>query len=424
MSHSQSDLPADPSAAEVATGDRFARSWPVVVASLLRMGRGPDVAEEAAAEAFARSLEVRPPPQDLTAWCITAGRRIVLDGIRRSEVEDRFIRLGQWRSHESGRVADPDVGPVAESFGTEDTDAAGASDERAQLMFLVCDPVLSEQAQLVVALRLVCGLSVAQIADHLGEKTATISARLTRAKKALRGLGRLQCSAAERARRLPSVLQVTLALATRSLREFHIGDDPLGDLAFHGAVIADSLCREYPDCSEVHALAGIITLSLARRPGRFDEAEVGLAFAEVDRSQWNRALIRRGLDKAAIGVRGAGPLGLLAAISGLHTQAATFADTDWASIEVIYRELVTRWADTRTEIAHLVAQSHCRPGDEGVAARLRRLSPDHRDAALALADLERRNGRRQRSNAIYRQLLPTISEAPLAAFVSRRISEL
>jgi RNA polymerase sigma-70 factor (ECF subfamily) len=285
---------------------------------------------------------------------------------------------------------------------------------------------------MVLALRVVCGLTIPEIAGHLGVQETAAAARLTRAKRALaeaRGSFHVP-EAVERERRLPVVIACVAGMFTVAHRTVLDPADALSDTGRQALSIADALVAAHPDDTEVRGLRAVIRLGLARRPGRVDDTGTGLALDEVDRSRWDRDLIRAGLDDATLAARGDGRFAIQAAIAGLHSSAGSFKRTDWSRIVALYRALEDRWPSPSVRVARLVAtaQSLLSAGPDALddvereLTLLERDAPAYasRDASLALADLEWRTGRREQAAARYRDLAEVMAAEPLRRFCLRR----
>jgi RNA polymerase sigma-70 factor (ECF subfamily) len=422
-------VPIDPAA--------FRTAWPQVVRSLAVTTRSLDRGEECAAEAFARAA-AQPDGaiDDLVAWCIQVGRRTWLDTVRHQAV---FTRL-------QPQVARPEVAAV--DVPTEPDAPGGDLDDRLALLFVACDDALAPGAQLVLAMRVVCGLTIRQIAGHLGIAEATAAARLTRAKSALaRARGEFAVpDGAARAARLPVVLACVAGLFTVGQRDELEPVDATEDPARDALTLAEALVAEYPDEGEVLGLRAVCRLGLARRPGRVRDG-VALPLDEVDRSAWDQRLLSAGLDDATAAITGTrapggpGRFALEAAISGVHAAARTAADTDWARLAQLYDALLEIWPSPATRVARLVVLGRLAMRDggglrdggagagagDGVGAIERELEelvaegPPYaaRDASLALADLARHTGRTDEAAARYRELLDVIPAGPLREFCRR-----
>lgn len=444
-------MPIDPAA--------FRTAWPQVVRALAVTTRSLDSGEEYAAEAFARAA-AQPDGviDDLVGWCVQVGRRSWLDAVRRQAVLTRI----------QPQLARPEVAAV-------DVPAAPGDDldDRLALLFVACDDALAPGAQLVLAMRVVCGLTVRQIALHLGIAEATAAARLTRAKSALaRARGEFAVpEGAARDARLPVVLACVAGLFTVGQRDELEPVDATQDPARDALTLAEALVAQYPDDAEVRGLRGVCRLGLARRPGRVRDG-VALPLDEVDRSAWDRRLLSAGLDDATAAIRRTTPevpgrFTLEAAISGVHATAADTESTDWPRLAQLYDALLEVWPSPATRVARLVVlgrlalRAGSGAGGDGSGGRssgdgsgggssgdvrggvddvragggggdvlgeveraLEELVADGppyaaRDASLALADLARRTGRAEEAAGRYRELLDVIPAGPLREFCRR-----
>jgi RNA polymerase sigma-70 factor (ECF subfamily) len=416
-------VPIDPAA--------FRTAWPQVVRSLAVATRSLDSGEEFAAEAFARAA-AQPDGviDDLVGWCVQVGRRSWLDTVRHQAV---FARI-------QPQLARPEVAPVDVPTGPGDD-----LDDRLALLFVACDDAIAPGAQLVLAMRVVCGLTIRQIAGHLGVAEATAAARLTRAKAALaraRGEFAVPDDAARRVR-LPVVLACVAGLFTVGQRDGLEPADATEDPARDALTLAEALVAQYPDDPEVIGLRAVCRLGLARRPGRVRDG-VALPLDEVDRSAWDQRLLSAGLDDATAALTRTEPprwpdrpgrparpgrFALEAAISGVHASARDAADTDWPRLAQLYDALLQVWPSPAARVARLVVLGRLamRDGAGGLGMVERELEdlvadgPPYaaRDASLALADLARRTGRTDEAAGRYRELLDVIPAGPLREFCRR-----
>jgi RNA polymerase sigma-70 factor (ECF subfamily) len=429
----------------------FAEAWPRIVRSLASFTGSLDDAEEYAAEAVARAAVhdrgAGAPIESYAAWCTAVAKRAWLDDLRRRKVEARL----------APEIARPEIDLTAEHIAdhvadhtdmdTEDLAREGL-DDRLALLFVACDEALSPTSRMVLALRVVCGLTIPEIAGHLGVQDSAAAARLTRAKRAIveaRGHFHVPDSA-ERKRRLPVVIDCVAGMFTVAHRTVLDPGDALADTGRQALSIADALVAAYPGDTETRGLRAVIRLGLARRPGRVDDSGTGLALDEVDRRRWDRRLLVAGLEDATFAAAGDGRFAIEAAISGLHSSAPTFAATDWPRIVQLYEGLEERWPSPSVRVARLAAIAHSclarqagpapSPGAvvggtsdaetlELVERELRTLeggSPAYasRDARLALADIEWRTGRRAQAAMRYRDLAAIMPAEPLRRFCLRR----
>lgn len=404
--------------------DAFRAAWPRVVRALSVTTRSLDLGEECAAEAFARAVaQPSGTIDDLVAWCVRVGERTWLDGLRHRAVHDRL----------RPQLARPEVAPVTEHVSPGD-----ALDDRLALLFVACDDALAPGAQLVLAMRVVCGLSVRQIAAHLGIGEATAAARLTRAKAALaRARGEFTVPGPqERLARVPVVLACVAGLLTVGQREALQPPDPTQDPGHDALTLAEALVAELPHEPEVLALRAVCRLVLARRPGRVRDG-VAVPLDEVDRSLWDRELLLAGLHDAsraagAVHARGASPgrFVLEASISGLHATADPSDPALWARLVPLHDALVAVWPSPAAQVARLVALGRRALVEGGlvpvgVERELESLVSDGppyaaRDASLALADLAWHTGRTEDAVSRYRELVDVMPAGPLREFCRRR----
>ncbi len=420
--------------------EEFRAAWPRVVRTLAGWCGSLDLAEEHAAEAMARAVHHRAGGgriDDLAAWAVRVGQRALLDEARR---RDTFGRLAADLVRTDRAGFEPPPGAPLPAGGGRGSPDPGESDmdpddlpeeldDRVALLFVACDDALSPGAQMVLALRVVCGLSIREIGTHLGIEETAAAARLTRAKKALARArdGFAVPGGAERAARLPVVLDCVAGMFTVAHRDGFEPADPLSDLGGQALSIADALVRLWPHDPEVRGLRALVLLGLARRPGRVDADGVALTLDEVDRRRWDGRLVRAGLRDATLAARdGEGRFVLEAAISGLHTTAPDVSGTDWSRIVDLYGALGRVWPSPAVEVALQVARSYARPTEvAAVEVSLRRLvdvAPPYarRDATFALADLWWRTGRSGEAADLYRTLSELEGPEAVRRFCLRR----
>jgi RNA polymerase sigma-70 factor (ECF subfamily) len=422
---------------DLGTGE-FEEAWPRIVRALASFTGSLEDAEEYAAEAVARAAaherDGGVPIESYAAWCTSVAKRAWLDDARRRTVERRL-------APELARPdTDPSSVPVTDRAAMDADDLSREGlDDRLALLFVACDEAISPSSRMVLALRVVCGLTVSEIAGHLGVQDTAAAARLTRAKRALseaRGSFRVP-DATERARRLPVVIACVSGMFTVAHRTVLDPGDALADTGRQALSIADALVAAYPDDTEVHGLRAVIRLGLARRPGRVDATGTGLALDEVDRTRWDARLLTAGLDDATYAASGDGRFAIEAAIAGLHSSAPSFGRTDWPRIVQLYGALEERWPSPSVRVARLVATAQARlaEGPDGrtpgalddierelTVIATRGPAYASRDASLALADLEWRTGRREQAAGRYRDLAEVLAVEPFRRFCLRRAS--
>lgn len=394
--------------------EQFRAAWPSVVRQLAAFAGSLDAGEELAAEAIARAVALERPVDDLVAWCTTVGRRLHIDAARSRAAGERA--LAELARRPPAEPASP-----------------GTEDDRYALLLVACDPALGFANRLVLALRVVCGLPTARIAWHLGIDPRAASARLTRAKRALAaGPGRFRVPEGDaRAERLPAVLECVAAVHAVSQRDALRPGTPADDLGRSALTLARAVQRAHPAEPEAEALLAVVLLALARRPARFDGLGVALPLDEVDRTQWDRALLLAGLEHAAATAGTGGRFALEASIAALHVTAPSAEATDWATIATLHARLLAIRPSGAARVAAAIAQGHAalragtRPVEPEAALRALELegsTASRRDATLALADLAWRAGRRGEAADRYAAIADELP-ASLAAFARRRIRE-
>lgn len=309
-------------------------SRPQVVAALLRYFRNLDAAEEAYQEACLRALRnwtANGPPRDPAAWLIMVGRNAALDQIRKT--------ARQTALPDEDRISDlEDVEtPMAERL-----DDSQYRDDVLRLMFICCHPDLPATQQIPLALRIVSGIPVKQIARAFLVSDAAMEQRITRAKAkvAEAGVPFETPGPAERAERLAAVMQMVYLVFNEG---YSAGpkDDARADLADEAIRLGRLLLRMFQTEPEVMGLLALMLLQHSRRPARFDAAGEAVLMEDQDRKLWRRPLIQEGLaliDKAMRHQR-TGAYLVQSAIAALHARAPAFAETDWAGVDALYATL-------------------------------------------------------------------------------------
>ena len=305
------------------------------VATLVRLFGSIDIAEEAVQDAFAVAIEKWPTaglPPNPGAWITTTARNRAIDRLRReSSRHDRHAQaaLVQASIHEGGRDAEP-VGPV--------------SDDRLRLIFTCCHPALAPSAQIALTLRLLGGLQTPEIARAFLVPEATMAARITRAKKKIAAANipyRVPGDA-----ELPDRLRPVLAVVYLVFNEGHTasaGEElTRADLCAEAIRLARLLAELMPDEAEVRGLLALLLLTESRRAARTAPDGALVLLPDQDRSRWDRDLIAEGqaLVRACLRRNQPGPYQIQAAVSAVHSDAPTAADTDWGQILALYDQLL------------------------------------------------------------------------------------
>jgi len=306
---------------------------PQAIAALLRYFRDLDTAEEAFQEACLRALQTWPhkgPPRNPTAWLITVGRNAALDA-------KRGVRS-------SGPLPDDDaLTEAGDDLTPERLDEGRYGDDILRLLFVCGHPTLPATQQIALALRIVSGLTVEQIAKAFLVSPAAMEQRITRAKRAIAELAVEfdTPGAAERRSRLAAVSTMIYLI-------FNEGYGSTPDTAAAREALADEAIRLgrlllslFPTEPEAFGLLALMLLQQSRAPARFDANGEIVLLEEQDRSRWNRTLIDEGrllLERASL-YQNPGPYQLQAAIAALHAHATRPEDTLWQEIHSLYQAL-------------------------------------------------------------------------------------
>ena len=304
-----------------------------IVGTLARFTGDFALAEDLAQEALAQALVTWPRdgvPRSPAGWLLTVGKGGAIDAYRgRAALDERYAALAHVLY----------VGglPGAEELGDPDR----LEDDTLALIFISCHPVLSREAQAALTLRVVGGLTSDEIARAFLVPTATVQARITRAKKTL-AAARVPFEVpgpAERRERLGSVLSVVYLVFTEGSTASSGSDLIRVDLAREAIRMARVLARLVPEEAEAHGLLALLELTAARFPARTGADGDPVRLADQDRRRWDRSAIRRG--RAALATagrvgRGLGPYGLQAAIAECHAVAPSVAETDWDRVVLLY----------------------------------------------------------------------------------------
>ena len=336
---------------------------PQAMAALVRHFRDLDLAEEAFQEASLRALQNWPaqgPPRDPSAWLIFVGRNAALDGVRK-------------KKHETPLPPEELVSNLedADAAMAERLDDAHYRDDILRLLFICCHPELPATQQIALALRIVCGLSVAQIARAFLVGESAMEQRITRAKHRVAGadVPFEPPGPVERAERLAAV-------ATAVYLMFNEGYSATGASAEVRAALSDEAIRVsrlllhlFPGDPEVLGLTALLLLQHARAAARLDPHGDIVLLEDQDRRLWDRDLIAEGLallDKA-LRHRAPGPYQVKAAIAAIHARAARAETTDWAEIDALYTTLERLEPSPVVTLNRAVAVSKLRGAGEALA---------------------------------------------------------
>ena len=310
---------------------------PRLIAGLTRLTRDVGVAEDLAQDALVAALTQWPAsgvPANPGAWLMAIAKRRAIDRFRREE-------LGERKRDEFGRVE------LAHREAAPDFDASiddDIGDDLLRLVFIACHPVLSRQARVALTLRLIGGLTTAEIARAYLASEATIAQRIVRAKRTLTE-ARVPFEmpkGVDRAGRLTSVLEVLYLIFNEGYCAT-AGDDWVRPSLCEDALrMSRIVATLMPSDAEVHGLVALLEIQASRTHARIGPNGEPVLLLDQDRSRWNHLLIRRGFEALARAERLGGPLGpytLQAAIAACHARARIAEDTDWVRIAALYDAL-------------------------------------------------------------------------------------
>jgi RNA polymerase sigma-70 factor, ECF subfamily len=395
--------------------------WARVVASLARRFGDLDIAEEAAAEAFAAAV-VRWPadgvPPSPGAWLTTTANRKAIDRIRRENKRDDKQKEAQLLYDD-----DPPGPPGA------------IGDERLRLIFTCCHPALAMETRVALTLRMVAGLTVPEIARAFLVQETTMEKRITRAKakiKAARIPYRVP-SAEDLQARLSGVLAVLFLVFNEGYLATGPGTDPVRhDLTAEAIRLTRLIRALMPDDGEVAGLLALMLLTEARRAARVSASGALVTLGEQDRGTWDTALIAEGhqlvrerLAAAAAGMA-PGRYQILAAINAVHTSARDVRATDWSQVLALYDQLARLDSSPIVALNRAIAVAELDGPQVGLAAvdRLEdELSGYHLYHATR-ADLLRRLGRNQKSREAYDRAIGLAGNTAEIAYLTRRRDQL
>jgi RNA polymerase sigma-70 factor (ECF subfamily) len=387
-----------------------------VVATLIGLTGDWDLAEECTQEAYAAALAAWRRdgiPGTPRAWLTTTARNRAVDRIRRARVGEAKLR-------------DLAVAPVSDLDVDLDALDTGITDERLRLIYTCCHPALSFEAQVTLALRALCGLSVTEIARSFGVPEATMAKRLVRTKQKITAAGIPY--RVPPAHLLPGRTSAVLGVVYLLFHEGYAattGPDLIrAELCGHAVHLAATVAELMPDHPEAGGLHALLLLLHARRAARVDDTGALVPLEEQDRSRWDRVLIGAGLAavRQALRRERVGPYQLQALIAACHALAATPADTDWTRIVALYDDLLVLVPSPTVRLNRAIAvamRSGPRAGldllDDGVHG--------HPLVAATRADLLRRLGRLDEAAGQYRAAVDRADNAAERSYLIRRLRQ-
>ena len=399
----------------------FRLEYARLVASVLRIVRDVDAAEEIAQAAFEQAVARWPAdglPERPGAWLLTTARRRALDRLRRAR---RAAARGDALAYEA------ELG--AKDGSPESMDPEAIPDDRLRLIFTCCHPGLPADSRVALTLRLVGGLSTGEIARAFLVSEPTIAQRLVRAKRAIRDR-RLPYEVPQGddlTARLPAVLAVVYLIFNEGYAA-HTGEALVRhDLCREALRLGEILLELMHDQPEALGLVALMELQSSRAAARTDADGNLVLLADQDRSRWDRARIARGLaylDRAEV-IERAGAYQLQAAIAACHARAASWEATDWRLIVAHYRSLAWVAPSPVIELNCAVAIGLADGPEAGLSALDQLDASALRDYHLlpaARADFLRRLGRWAEAAREYRRALDLADNAREQTFLAARLA--
>jgi RNA polymerase sigma-70 factor (ECF subfamily) len=392
--------------------------WARVVASLTKRFGDLDIAEEAAAEAFATAVERWPAdgvPPNPGAWLTTTANRKAIDRIRReSKREDKQKEAQMF-------------------YDDEPPEPPGAiDDERLRLIFTCCHPALAMETRVALTLRMVAGLTVAEIARAFLVQESAMGRRITRAKTKIKE-ARIPYrvpSAEDLPGRVSGVLTVLFLVFNEGYLATGPDTDPVRhDLTAEAIRLTRLIRTLLPGDGEVAGLLALMLLIEARRTARVSASGELVPLGEQDRGAWNAALVAEGhrLVRERLAARVApGRYQLLAAINAVHTSARDARDTDWSQIVALYDQLVHVDRSPIVALNRAIAVAEVDGPEVALAAvdRLASALAGYHPYHATRAELLRRLGRSQQSRAAYDRAIELAGNTAETAHLTRRRDQL
>lgn len=391
----------------------FRAEYGRLIASLVRRFGDIDIAEEAAGEALLAALEKWPDagvPPNPGGWLTTTAGNRAIDRLRREK-----LRQGK---HEAAAMIHDDT----------PHDPTGAiADDRLRLIFTCCHPALAPEARIALTLRLLGGLTVAEVAAAFLVQETTMAQRITRAKAKIKGahIPYRVPGPEDLPDRVGAVLAVLMLIFNEGYLSARDGDPIRSELTGEAIRLARTLHELLPEDLEATGLLALLLLTESRRAARVREGAL-VPLAEQDRGGWDRSLIAEGhaLVRQCLAANRPGRYQVLAAVNAVHTDAPTAAATDWSQVVALYDQLVRIDPSPIVALNRAVAVAEL-DGPEVALALVDRLPLEGYHAwHVTRADLLRRLGRSAESRDAYDAALAVCDNTAERAYLTRRRGEL
>ncbi len=391
----------------------FREEYGRVIASLVRRFGDIDVAEEAAGEALVAALETWPRsgvPPNPGGWLTTTAANRAIDRLRREAKRDA--------KHQAASMLYDDT-PHARTGPVED--------DRLRLLFTCCHPALAEEARIALTLRLLGGLTVAEIAEAFLVPEPTMGQRITRAKKKIAAakVPYRVPEAADLPERLGGVLTVLFLIFNEGYLATGDGEPIRTELTGEAIRLTRVVRQLMPDEPEVAGLLGLMVLTEARRTSRVRDGQL-VPLADQDRAGWDRSLVEEGhrLVRECLSLNRPGRYQILAAINAVHTDAPTAADTDWSQVVALYDQLTQLDPSPIVALNRAVAIAEVDGPHVALAQVDQRPLTGYHAWHATRADLLRRLGRSAEAREQYDAAIAATQNSAERAYLSRKRGQL
>jgi RNA polymerase sigma-70 factor, ECF subfamily len=391
----------------------FREEYGRLIASLVRRFGDIDIAEEAAGEALVAALEKWPEsgaPPNPGGWLTTTAGNRAIDRIRREKQRDAKHQAAFMQHDDTPHEP---TGPV--------------EDDRLRLLFTCCHPALAPEARIALTLRLLGGLTVAEIAQAFLVPETTMAQRITRAKKKIAAakVPYRVPAAADLPERLSGVLAVLFLVFNEGYLATGDGDPVRSELTGEAVRLTRILRGLLPDEPEVTGLLGLLVLTEARREARVRNGQL-VPLHEQDRAGWDHALVAEGHDlvRQCLRRNRPGRYQILAAINAVHTDAPSAADTDWSQVVALYDQLTRLDPSPIVALNRAVAVAELDGPDVALSTIERLPLTGYHAWHAARAELLRRLGRSVEAKEAYDAAIDATQNTAESAYLSRKRGEL